>query len=129
MADPEIGAGDGLHHVGEILAAHLRLRAGEHLVRVDHRARDLLDHPRLFFLVHQHAEGVADVGIDLALEGRRHAGADRAHPLADQRAHAVVEGADGAAQLGFARNDIVGGAGMDLGDRQHRRVMRRRRCG
>src|SRR5215212_7252021 len=27
VADPEIRAGNGLHHVGEILAAHFRLRA------------------------------------------------------------------------------------------------------
>src|SRR5512135_1574075 len=28
MAEPEIGAGHGLQHVGEILAAHLQRRAG-----------------------------------------------------------------------------------------------------
>src|SRR5436190_1190065 len=39
MADPEIGAGDGLQHVGEILAAHLRLRPRDHLGWLDHGAR------------------------------------------------------------------------------------------
>src|SRR5450432_4836479 len=49
MADPEIGAGYRLHHVGEILAAHFGPGAGEDLGRIDHRARDLLDHPGLLF--------------------------------------------------------------------------------
>src|SRR5947199_5564574 len=31
MADPEIGAGNRLHHVREILAAHFRVRAGQDL--------------------------------------------------------------------------------------------------
>ena len=52
------------------------------------------------------------------------AGADRAHPLADQRAHLVGKGADGAAELRLAGNHVVGGAGVDLRDRQHRRLMR-----
>src|SRR5437660_6546045 len=68
MADPEIGAGYGLHHVGEILAAHLRLGAGEDLGRIDDGARDFLHHPGLLLLVHQHAESVANVGDDLHLE-------------------------------------------------------------
>src|SRR5271163_1528830 len=38
MADPEIGAGDRHHHVGKILAAHFRLRAGDDLGRIDHGA-------------------------------------------------------------------------------------------
>ena len=46
MADPEIGAGHRLHHVGKILAAHLRLRAGDDLGGIDHRARHFLDHAR-----------------------------------------------------------------------------------
>src|SRR6476661_355916 len=54
MAEPEIGAGDSLHHVGEILAAHLGLRPCEHLAGVDHHARGCLDHLGLLFLVHQH---------------------------------------------------------------------------
>ena len=82
------------------------------------------DHLGLLFLVDQHAEGVADVGRDLDLEGAGDAGADRAHPLADQRANLVGKGADGAAQPGFAGNDIIGGAGMDLRDRQHRGLQR-----
>src|SRR6266403_823522 len=61
VAEPEIGAGHRLHHVGEILAAHFRLRAGEHFRRIDHRARDGFNHAGLFFLVHKHAEGVADI--------------------------------------------------------------------
>ena len=124
MADPEIGAGHRLQHVGEILAAHLRLRLGDDLGGIDHGARHLGDHLGLFFLVDQHAEGVADIGVDLDLEGAGHAGADRAHPLADQRAHLVGKGADGAAQFRLAGNHIVGGAGVDLRDRQHRRLQR-----
>src|SRR6266700_3723728 len=58
VADPEIGAGHRVQHVGEILAAHPRLYPGNDLGRVDHRARHLLDHPGLFFLVDQHAEAV-----------------------------------------------------------------------
>src|SRR6516165_10324015 len=65
MADPEIGAGDRLHHVGKILAAHLRLRAGEDLCRIDHGTRDLFDHARLLLLVDHHAKNIADVGLDL----------------------------------------------------------------
>src|ERR1700759_5040104 len=56
MADPEIGAGGGLQHVGEILAAHLRSRPGEDLGGIDHRAGHRCDRVGLFFLVHQHAE-------------------------------------------------------------------------
>ena len=37
MADPEIGAGHGVQHVGEILAAHFRRRAGKNLRRIDDR--------------------------------------------------------------------------------------------
>src|SRR5664279_6065673 len=65
VADPEIGAGHRLHHVGEILAAHLRLRTGNDLGGIDHGARHGLDHPGLLLLVDQHAERVADVGDDL----------------------------------------------------------------
>src|ERR1700716_218829 len=39
VADPEVGAGHRMQHVSEILAAHLRLRPGEDLGGVDHRAR------------------------------------------------------------------------------------------
>src|SRR6266566_5272750 len=84
VAEPEIGAGHRMQHISEILAAHFRLRSGEDLGRIDHRARDGLNHAGLLFLVHQHAESVADIGSDLDLEGAGNAGADRAHPLADQ---------------------------------------------
>src|SRR5215469_5427564 len=69
MADPEIGAGNGLQHVGEILAAHFGLGRGEDLCRIDDGARDFLDHPRLLLLVDQDAEGFANVGVDLDSEG------------------------------------------------------------
>src|SRR3984893_15434836 len=69
MAYPEIGAGYRLHHVGEILAAHLRLRPQEDVRRVDHRARHFRNDLGLLFRIHQHAEGVADIGNDLDLEG------------------------------------------------------------
>src|SRR6266404_8453860 len=62
VAEPEIGARHGMQHIGEILAAHLRLRSGENFRRVDHRARYFGDHLALFLLVHQHAEGIADIG-------------------------------------------------------------------
>src|SRR5258705_3674842 len=62
VAEPEIGAGHRMQHIGEILAAHLRLRPGENLCRVDHGARYFGDHLALFLLVHQHAEGIADIG-------------------------------------------------------------------
>src|SRR4051794_12374545 len=62
MADPEIGAGHHVQHIGEILAAHLRLRSGEDLRGVHHRACHSLDHAGLLFLVHQHAEGISDIG-------------------------------------------------------------------
>src|SRR3979411_1117957 len=39
VAEPEIGAGHRMQHIGEILAAHLWLRPGEDLRGVDHRAR------------------------------------------------------------------------------------------
>src|SRR5712671_1942971 len=39
VAEPEIGAGHRMQHIGEILAAHLRLRPGENFRRVNHRAR------------------------------------------------------------------------------------------
>src|SRR5205823_1916334 len=107
MADPEIGAGHHLHHVGEILAAHTGRRAREHIGRIDHGLRHGLDYPGLLFLVDQHAERIADVGGYFALEGRGNAGADRAHALADQRARAVVEGAHRAAELGVTRDYIV----------------------
>src|SRR6267378_3588987 len=121
MAYPEIGAGYRLHHVGEILAAHLRLRPQEDVRRVDHRARHFRNDLGLLFLVYQYAESVADIGDDLDLEGGGDAGADRAHPLTDQRPHLVGKCADGAAEFGLAGNHIVGGPGVNLGDRQHRR--------
>src|ERR1700687_621407 len=123
MADPEIGAGDRLHHVGKILAAHLRLRPGEDFRGADDGARHDLNHAGLLFLVHQHAEGVAYICHDLDLEGAGDAGANRAHPLADQRAHLVGKCADGTAEFCLTRDHIVGGAGVNLGDRQHRRLL------
>src|SRR5882757_9011881 len=48
---PKIGAGHCLHHVGKIFAAHFRLRPGEDLRGVNHRARHRLDHLGLLFLV------------------------------------------------------------------------------
>src|SRR5664279_2117081 len=107
MAEPEIGAGHHLQHVGEILAAHFRLRPGEDFCWVDHGARHVLDHLGLFHLVHQHAETVADVDRYLDLERAGDAGADRAHPLAEQHAHLIGKGSDCAAQLGLAGNDVV----------------------
>src|SRR3984957_18322428 len=65
MADPEIGAGHCLQHVGEIFTGHLQWRTREHLGGIDHRARHLGNHIGLFLLVHQHAEDVADIDIDL----------------------------------------------------------------
>src|SRR3984885_5970841 len=59
MADPEIGARRGLQHVGEILAAHLRPRPREDLGGINDRAGRFLNHLRLLFLIHQHAENVA----------------------------------------------------------------------
>src|ERR1700712_5664721 len=108
VADPEIGAGDRTHHVGEILAAHLRPRARQDLVGIDHHARGFRHHLGLLFLVDQHAESVADIGCYLDREGAGDAGADRAHPLADQRAHLVGKGPHRAAQPGFARNHVIG---------------------
>src|ERR1700694_1247474 len=52
VADPEIGAGRRMQHVGEILAAHFRLRPREDFCRIDHRAGHGLDHTRLLFLIH-----------------------------------------------------------------------------
>src|SRR5947209_5860983 len=37
VAEPEIGAGHGVQHVGEILAAHFRRRAGKNLRRIEDR--------------------------------------------------------------------------------------------
>src|SRR6202140_66589 len=122
VADPEIGAGHRLHHVGKILAAHFRLRPGEDFCGVDHGAGPGLDHAGLLFLVHQHAEDVADIGSDLDLKRVGDAGADRAHPIPDQGAHLVGKGANRAAEFGFAGNHVVGGAGVNLRDRQHRRL-------
>src|SRR6267378_5012915 len=124
VAEPEIGAGHGMQHVGEILAAHFRLRPREDFCRIDHRAGHGLDHTRLLFLIHQHAEGVADIGSDLDLEGAGDAGADRAHPLADQGTHLVGKRTDRAAEFCFAGNHVVGGTGVKLRDRQHRRLER-----
>src|SRR5664279_904837 len=124
MTEPEIGAGHDLQHIGEILAAHFGLRPREDFCGVDHGARHFLDHPGLLHLVDKHAEAVADVDRYLDLEGAGDAGADRAHPLADQHADLIRKRPDGAAQFGLAGDDIVGGAGVDLGDRQHRGLMR-----
>src|SRR3984957_14600515 len=118
VTNPEIGAGHRMQHVGEILAAHLRLRPGDDLGGIDHRPRHLGDYFGLFLLVHQHAENVADVDLDLDLKRTGNAGADRAHPRPDQRAHLIGEGADRAAEFRLAGDHIVGGAGVDLRDRQ-----------
>src|SRR5258708_5006358 len=48
VSDPEIGAGRGMQHVGEILAAHLRPRPGEDLGGIDDRAGYFRDSVRLF---------------------------------------------------------------------------------
>src|SRR6195952_3398883 len=122
MADPEIGAGNCPHHVGEILAAHLRPRARQDLVGIDHHARGFGDDLGLLFLIDQDTKSVPDIGRYLHREGAGDAGADRAHPLADQRADFIGKSAHRAAQPGFARNHVIGGAGVNLRDRQHRRL-------
>src|ERR1700733_4927650 len=94
VTNPEIGAGHRMQHVGEILAAHLRLRPGDDLGGIDPRPRHHGDHFGLFLLDHQHAEDVADVDIDLDLERAGNAGADRAHPRPNHGAHFIGEGPD-----------------------------------
>src|SRR3954467_1683837 len=91
LTQPEIRARHGVQHVGEILAAHFRRRAGDDLRRIDDGARDLGDHLRVFLAIDENAENIADIDRYLDLEGACDAGADRAHPFADQRAHAIVE--------------------------------------
>src|ERR1700761_3768391 len=65
MAEPEIGAGNGVQHVGEVLAAHLRLGARDDLFGIDHGAGDVGHDLAVFLLIDQHTEDVADVGLDL----------------------------------------------------------------
>src|SRR5260370_721020 len=81
VAEPEIDACHRMQHIGEILAAHLRLRPGENFRRVDHRARYFSDHLALFLLVHQHAEGVADIGRYLDLKAPAAPPPHPPHPL------------------------------------------------
>ena len=50
---------------------------------------------------------------------------DRLDALLDQRHRLLAEGAHRAAQHGLLRDDVVGVAGMHLGDRDHRRIERR----
>jgi len=69
----------------------------------------------------QHAEGFADIGNDLDLEGRRWPAQIAAHPLADS-AHTSSENARTVPQsIGFAGNHVVGGAGVNLVIDKHRR--------
>src|ERR1700728_71924 len=53
MADPEIGAGHCLQHVGEIFTGHLQWRTREHLGGIGPGARPLGNHIGLFLLVPQ----------------------------------------------------------------------------
>src|SRR5260370_19866112 len=87
VAEPEIGAGHCLHHIGQIITAPLRLRPGEDFCGIDHRARHGLDHAGLFFLIHQHAEGTADIACYLVLEGGGDPGTYRAHELSEPPTH------------------------------------------
>src|ERR1700722_8993790 len=119
MAEPEIGAGHGMQHVGEILTPHLWLCAREDFCGIDDRSRHFLDHPGMFFLVHQHTEDVTDIDIDFDLEGARDAGADRAHPLADRPAHLVGKRPHRSGKFCFARDHVIGGARVNLRDRHH----------
>src|SRR5436305_1102173 len=68
LAEPEIRAGHGVQHVGEILAAHLGRRPGDDLRRIDDGARDLGDDFRVFLAVDQNAENIADIDRYLDLE-------------------------------------------------------------
>src|SRR3954453_21317335 len=124
LAEPEIGAGHGVQHVGKILAAHLRRRPGDDFAGIDDGTRDLGNDLRMLLAVGQDAEDTADIHRYLDLEGACDARTDRAHALADLRAHAIVERAHRAAELCLAGNHVVSGAGMDLRDRQHRRLQR-----
>src|SRR3954453_13647570 len=69
LAEPEIRARHGVQHVGEILAAHFRRRAGDDLRRIDDGARDLGDDLRMLLAVDENAEGVADIDRYLDPEG------------------------------------------------------------
>src|SRR5882757_2724242 len=55
LADPEIGAGHGVQHVGEILTAHLGRRPGDDLRRIDNATRDVGDDFRMFLAVDENA--------------------------------------------------------------------------
>src|SRR4051812_12882231 len=102
LAEPEIGAGHGVQHVREILAAHLRRRPRDDFGRIDDGTRHLGDDFRVLLAVGQNAEDIADINGYLDLEGACDARTDRAHALADLRAHAIVECAHRAAELCLA---------------------------
>src|SRR5579883_2482246 len=84
VSEPEISPGHGLQHVGKIFAAHFGTRSRHDLRGFDYGARNLGDEAGMFFVVHQHAEDVANVGCDLDLKSGGHAGAEAAHPVADE---------------------------------------------
>ena len=124
VPEPEIRARHGAQHVGEILAAHLRLGRRRDILGADDVARDLGDDLGVFGAIDEHREDVADIDFDLDIERRRDAGADGAHAFAHQRAAFVGKAADRAGELRLVGNDVVGRAGVNLRDRQDGRFVR-----
>ena len=108
VTDPEIGARDRLQHVGEILAAHLRLRTGQNIVTADHGARHIGDHLRLFLIVDEDAENVTNFNMDFDLESSCDSSAD------GSRIEAVVHEEVNVPVIGGLAGDDTGKAGRGL---------------
>jgi len=108
---PEIGAG-----IACIMSAKSSLpifgcALKRTLARVDHRARHFRNDLGLLSWFTSTLK-VSRISAMISTWKALRSGADRAHPLADQRPHLVGKCADGAAKLGFAGNHVVGGAGV-----------------
>ena len=123
-ADQNHRAGTRLQHEGEILGAHHRNELVVDALGADDVAGDIGGNAGLARMIHRHRIHPRVFRLGRAAIGAGDAVGDLADAALDEIAHLGVERAHGAAELGDLRNDVEGGAGVELRDRDHRRFQR-----
>ena len=124
VADENERAGPRLQHVGKVLSAHDRRHRVVDPVLADHVARDLGGERGLPLVIARHRIVALVDELRLGAVELRGALDHLVEALLDQVAHRRIERARGAGQLRGLRDDVVGGAGVKLRDRDHRRLQR-----
>ncbi len=123
-ADQDHRAGARFQHEREILGAHHRDELFVDPVTTDDVGGDGGGDAGFAGVVDRHRIHAAVDRPGRAAIGARDAVGDLADAALDEITDLGVERAHGAAELGGLRDDVEGRAGVELGDRDHRRLQR-----